>query len=99
MASTYSVRNIKKQLVTHEDPGHLHKILGLSCLMSYAWRFSQIGESDMGFKTYPQLTLPTILLHWSLSLSSFVFKIPKKRIMSGDRICKWYLYKESLLVM
>ena len=78
----------RKQLFTQEDPSHVHKILGLAVLASFIWRFSMIGESDMGFAIYPHLTLPTILLHWSLNLSSFIFHIPKKRIMTGDRICE-----------
>lgn len=78
----------KQQLATKEDPAHFHKILGITVLASYAWRFTMMAESDMGFATYPQLTLPTILLHWSLSMSSMLFNIPKKRIVTGDRICK-----------
>ena len=83
-----SLKIWKQQLFTHEDPAHFHKILGITVLASYAWRFTMMGESDMGFATYPQLTLPTILLHWSLSMSSMLFNIPKKRIVTGDRICK-----------
>lgn len=79
----------KSQLITHEDPGHIHKTLGLACLLSFLWRISMIGEDDMGFTKYPALTPPTILLHWSLTLSSLVFRIPAKRVKSGDRICKF----------
>jgi hypothetical protein len=86
----------KKQLVTHEDPGHFHKTLGVICLISFAWRLSMIGPSDMGFQKYTSLTLPTIILHWSLTLSSFVFNIPSKRIKSGDRI--WPEYRLHALV-
>jgi len=88
MTSSSRWSYFKKQLITHEDPGHIHKILGVAVLASYAWRFSMFGKSDMGFATYPKLTLPTILLHASLTLTSFLFKIPKKRISTGDRICK-----------
>jgi len=82
--------------VTDEDPGHVHKILGIACLISYAWRFSMAGATDMGFESYPHLTIPTLLLHWSLTLSSFVFKIPRKRIKTGDRI--WPEYRLHALV-
>jgi hypothetical protein len=68
--------NWRKQLTTHEDPFHLHKALGVLCLLSFTWRFSQWGSADMEFATHPTLTVPTILLHWSLTLSSFAFKIP-----------------------
>jgi hypothetical protein len=49
-----------------------------------------IGESDLGFKTHPEWTIPTILIHLALTLSSVQFKIPAKRIKSGDRIWPEY---------
>ena len=91
--STYSLRNLRQQLITKEDPGHVHKILGVACLASTLWRFSLYvveQDTDMGFAVYPQLTVPTLLLHFSLTASSFLFKIPAKRIKTGDRICKFY---------
>jgi hypothetical protein len=45
-----------------------------------------MGEYDMGFDLYPHWTIPTMLLHYSLNLSSFLFHIPKKRITHGGRI-------------
>lgn len=86
----------KKQLITHEDPFHFHKTLGIACLLSFIWRLAHCGASDMGFATHPSWTLPTIALHWSLTLSAFVFKIPAKRIKSGDRI--WPEYRLHALV-
>jgi hypothetical protein len=86
----------KKQLITHEDPGHMHKILGVTCLISFIWRLAQMGETDMGFQKYTKLTLPTIILHWCLTLSSFIFTIPVKRIKTGDRI--WPEYRLHALV-
>ena len=83
-----AVSRWKAQLITHEDPGHIHKALGVACLTSFAWRLSMAGERDMGFATHSAWTLPTVLLHGSLTLSSFLFRIPKKRIATGDRICK-----------
>jgi hypothetical protein len=91
-----TLRKWKKQLITHEDPWHVHKTLGICCLISFAWRLSMMGPSDMGFQKYTSLTLPTFLLHWSLTLSSFVFNIPAKRIKSGDRI--WPEYRLHALV-
>ena len=96
MTNVASLSKWKKQLITHEDPGHVHKTLGICCLISYIWRLSMTGPSDMGFLTYPSLTLPTILMHWSLTLSSFIFNIPSKRIKSGDRI--WPEYRLHALV-
>ena len=51
---------------------------------------------DMGFASHPQFTIPTILLHFLLNASSFIFKIPSKRISSGYRI--WPEYRLHSLV-
>ena len=97
--SSYGVAAWKKQLMTKEDPNHLHKTLGILVLFSYIYRLVQCAmstESDMGFVTHPQYTLPTIALHFSLNASSFIFKIPHKRISSGYRI--WPEYRLHSLI-
>ena len=89
----------RQRLITNEDPMHLHKTLGILCLLSYAWRFSLRflhGDVDMGFRQYPRCTLPTLALHLALNLSSFAFQIPSKRIQSGYRI--WPEYRFHSLV-
>jgi hypothetical protein len=79
----------KKLLVTKEDHGHHHKILGILCLLSFAYRFSQIRD-DMAFATHPGWTIPTLAIHWMLTASSFQFKIPQRRIRDGGRIWPQY---------
>jgi hypothetical protein len=86
----------KKQLITNEDPMHIHKTIGILCFVSYIFRIVQTGPSDMGFVTFPQLTMPTILLHLLLNITSLVFKIPSRRISSGYRI--WPEYRLHSLV-
>jgi hypothetical protein len=96
---TASKSEWQKQLITKEDPNHLHKTLGIMVLISYIFRIVQCMvsiESDMGFNTYPQYTIPTIVLHFLLNASSFIFKIPAKRISSGYRI--WPEYRLHSLV-
>lgn len=80
----------KKQLITKEDPNHIHKTIGILCVLSYIFRIVQIGPNDMGFVTFPKLTMPTIILHLLLNSTSFVFTIPNKRISSGYRIWPEY---------
>lgn len=75
----------KKQLITKEDPNHVHKTLGILVLLSYVYRLAQVGENDLGFANHRHLTIPTLLLHLALNASSFEFKIPAKRITSGYR--------------
>jgi hypothetical protein len=79
----------KKALVTEEDFIHHHKILGLLCLISFAFRISNVFN-DMGFKDLPEWTIPTLTLHWMLNASSLQFKIPEKRIKDGGRIWPQY---------
>ena len=87
--------NIYSKLFTIEDPANMHKTIGISCLISYVYRFSQIGPTDMGFG----VTLGTLLviaMHTSLSVSSLIFRIPHARIKSGYRI--WPEYRIHSIV-
>ena len=75
---------------------HTHKILGFSALASFIYRFCHVGERDGNFgPSYG--TLLFIFHHWLLSASSFVFKIPQRRIRDGGfRI--WPEYRIHSLV-
>ena len=35
---------VRKALFTREDVFNFHKTLGMSCLLSYAYRFAQLGD-------------------------------------------------------
>lgn len=85
----------RKGLFTHEDTFNFHKTLGLACLLSYAYRFAQVGDSDMGFASSNE-TLASIALHMTLSVSSLIFRIPTKRTLSHYRI--WPEYRLHSIV-
>ena len=85
MATALS-RSWRSKLITQEDPGHVHKCVGLLCLCSFAFRLSQMGDTDMAFRTHPELTVPTVLLHLLLNVSSFAFALPQQRIKEGTRM-------------
>ncbi|CAB9531486.1 unknown protein [Seminavis robusta] len=71
---------------------HIHKILGVCCLVSFAYRYAHLGAADGNFG--PNFgTLCFIVLHWSIHASSFIFDIPKKRIREGYRI--WPEYRTN----
>lgn len=94
---TTNVSQWMARLVTKEDFWFLHKILGSTALISFAWRLLRSGADDMGFQSHPDWTLPTIFVHLALNLSSFEFKIPLKRIATdGGRI--WPEYRLHSLV-
>jgi hypothetical protein len=80
------------KLVTNEDPNHIHKFFGILSLIHFAWRFAMYydGDSEMGFARYPAWTIPTMIFHICLNITSFVFAIPSKRIKSGWRIWPEY---------
>ena len=71
-------QNIKK-LVTKEDSSHIHKILGNLCLLNFIYQFYHLfryGMMDLEFSSDTPLL---ILLHGALSLSSFMFHVPRNR--------------------
>lgn len=92
----------KSKLITNEDPYHVHKTLGCFVLLSYAFRLACYAsdgihgnDSDMLFASHPEWTLPTVFLHFLLNVSSFEFKLPPRRIVSGYRI--WPEYRAHSL--
>lgn len=89
---------IRKLFTSKEESRilHAHKILGISALVSFIYRFSNIGERDGNFgPNYG--TLFFIFHHWFLNVSSFIFKIPQRRIRDGGfRI--WPEYRIHSLV-
>lgn len=74
----FNVRNIYK-LITHEDNFHIHKIIGISCLINFIYQFYYL----IVFSYLPLATSKKrnyiLALHGLLSLSSFIFHVPKNR--------------------
>ena len=71
-------QNIKK-LVTKEDSTHSHKILGILCLLNFIYQFYHLfryGKMNLEFSPDTPII---ILLHGILSLSSFIFHVPRNR--------------------
>jgi hypothetical protein len=99
------------QLITPEDRFHIHKTLGLLVAVSTIFRLSLLfvsrirsiisgndddNDGDMGFRSHPEWTIPTVILHAALTLTSFQFQLPARRIKSGYRI--WPEYRLHSLV-
>jgi len=67
-----------KKLNTHEDSFYVHKILGLTALCNYIYRFLiLITQYDMKLNNYVSMAL--LVNHLLLSLSSLLFKLSKVR--------------------
>ena len=87
-----------KILITHEDKvgrfPHVHKILGLFCLLHYFFRFGycivlQIKGDPAAWDAGFDESYGSLLLVWShalLSFSSLIFHIPKKQTHDLARI-------------
>lgn len=76
------ILNIPK-LFTHEDPLHIHKLLGISSLIHYAYRayLSYVSTNhSMSFDPTKWHTLALIVMHVLLSTTSLVFTIPRNRV-------------------
>ena len=85
---------VDKLFQAKEDRLYHHKILGFSALVSYIYRFSQMGQRDGSF--HGIMALIFVAHHASLNLSSFVFDIPQRRIRGGFRI--WPEYRIHSMV-
>ena len=68
-------------LFTNHDKYHIHKSLGFICLIHYLIRiYFLIIYGTMFFNKNYILTWITPIFHLLLSLSSLIFKVPKKQI-------------------
>ena len=67
-----------KRLATNEDKYHIHKTLGIICLLNYVYRyFLLFTHGSMFLNTNKAMLL--ICIHGLLSLSSLIFHIPAIR--------------------
>jgi len=68
------------RLNTEHDKYHLHKLLGFGCLFHYNLRiYYKLIYGSMLFPTDSIITYVTPFIHLSLSLSSFIFHVPRYR--------------------
>lgn len=78
--------NITK-LFTKEDRFNIHKILGGSCIIHFIYRLYLWALYRQMFFEFDFTTVLYLCMHCCLSLSSFIFKIPKKKVSS--RLVIW----------
>lgn len=76
-------------LFTNHDKYHIHKIMGFGCLFNYFLRiYWLITYGSMYINADNRSSFAIPLFHLSLSLSSFIFKVPQLRINSKIIIWK-----------
>jgi hypothetical protein len=72
---------LKKKLITPEDKNHIHKILGLSALVSFFYRYLVVwpNTGELGFREPSPFNIISMTTHWLLSFSSIIFHVLASR--------------------
>ena len=71
--------SLYEKLVTHEDPFHIHKTMGIYCLSNFLFQLSYYFlYREMKLSTF--VMIPHILLH----VTSFVFRVLQNRPVTQD---------------
>ena len=75
-------------LITHHDPYHIHKSLGLLVLLHYLYRFYLVFQTGTAFPPSEPtaVALCSVLLHGLLSWSSLLLPLPHRRNFSKPMI-------------
>lgn len=76
------------RLITHEDGKHyhIHKTLGMTAMAHYCYRaFIYCTSGTMAFNSYLS-TFAWVAVHFALSTTSFIFKIPRNRVRKAPMI-------------
>ena len=96
----------KRKLFTMEDPIGVHKYLGIFCLLHFAYRYGQIffGDTSAGFGSRGGLGASAtaglwLIPHGMLNLSSFIFHVPRERIVGKPIIWKEYRVHNLIFVL
>jgi hypothetical protein len=80
---------MRQPLFTNHDKYHLHKLLGFGCLFNYFLRiYWLIIYGSMSLSADNWITLAIPVAHLTLSMSSFIFQVPKMRFSSKIIIWK-----------
>jgi len=86
------------KLVTHEDPSHIHKILGIISILNYGYRYYLLfSYGSMYLDNRPAAFL--VLCHAALSCSSLIFHIPSTRNKGAPMIYPEYRLHSILFVL
>jgi len=76
-------------LFTNHDVFNVHKVLGFGCLLHYGYRiYNKLIYGTMFFDPHSMVTYIAPLAHLTLSLSSFIFHVPKNRFNTKAIIWK-----------
>lgn len=80
------ISNLGK-LYTHEDVYNIHKMIGVFCLLHFIYRLYSRAIYNTMFLHTNTITFLCVCAHTLLSMSSFIFSIPKRKVAS--RVVIW----------
>ena len=85
------------KLFTNHDPYHMHKILGLICLLHYLYRFDSFFRYGRAFGLQDvKVEILLVMMHGVLSLSSLLLPLPGARNHSAPMIWKEFRFHSIL---
>lgn len=95
MTDDHAYHTILRRLVTKEDPCHVHKTLGLSCLLHFVYRYAYClrVHGTLGYQDTTSFNALTSCMHMGLSSTSLVFHVLSKRMKTRPLI----IYQEYRL--
>ena len=87
------------KIFTKHDPYHVHKLVGLLCLLHFFFRFSLLFRFGQAFPTSEPhwLTFATCGLHCILHATSFLFHVPAKRNFTQPMIWREFRRHNAIL--
>ena len=101
--SAFSIANMVRlhnshKLITKEDPMHIHKTLGVICLVNYGYRYYMLFTTGTMHLDNP-IAGYLMCVHALLSISSIIFHIPSKRNKMAPMIYPEYRQHSILFAM
>ncbi len=86
------------KLITKEDPMHIHKTLGVICLVNYGYRYYLLFTTGTMHLDNP-IACYLMCAHAMLSISSLIYHIPSKRNKIAPMIYPEYRQHSILFAM
>lgn len=86
------------KLITKEDPMHIHKTLGVICLVNYGYRYYMLFTTGTMHLDNP-IACYLMCAHAMLSISSLIYHIPSKRNKIAPMIYPEYRQHSILFAM
>jgi len=90
-----TAHTVRSKLFTKEDRFHVHKLLGMSCLLHFMYRYAYCWgwHGTLGYEHATAFNASTMCMHMGLSTTSLFFHVLSKRMKTRPLI----IYQEYRL--